>query len=58
MSLKSELERKIRESSQKYYTDGTSDMTDAEFDSALAELKEIDPKSSLVNSVGHGYSVD
>ena len=58
MSLKSELERKIRESSQKYYTDGTSDMTDAEFDSALAELKEIDPKNSLVNSVGHGYSVD
>lgn len=58
MSLKSELERKIRESSQKYYTDGTSDMTDAEFDSALAELKEIDPTSSLVNSVGHGYSVD
>ena len=58
MSLKSELERKIRESSQKYYTDGTSDMTDAEFDSALAELKEIDPRNSLVNSVGHGYSVD
>ena len=28
------------------------------YDSALAELKEIDPKNSLVNSVGHGYSVD
>lgn len=53
-----DLEKKLQEASQKYYTDGTSDMTDAEFDEALKELKAENPDSDIVKNVGHGYAVD
>ena len=52
------LEEKIAESSQKYYTDGTSDVSDAEFDDMVTNLKVVDPKNPLITAVGHGYDVD
>lgn len=51
------LEKKIAESSQKYYTDGTSDVSDAEFDDMVTNLKVVDPKNPLITAVGHGYDV-
>ena len=52
------LQQKIAKASQQYYTDGTSDVSDAEFDSMLNQLKEADPNSPLLTQVGHGYSVE
>lgn len=48
------LQKRIQEASQKYYTDGTSDVSDAEFDNMLEELRQEDPNSPLLG-VGHGY---
>lgn len=48
------LQKRIQEASQKYYTDGTSDVSDAQFDNMLEELKKEDPNSPLLG-VGHGY---
>lgn len=49
------LEMMIKKASQKYYEDGSSDLTDAEFDRALNQLKEENPDSPLLTDVGHGY---
>lgn len=46
------------EASQKYYTDGTSTMTDAEFDAGLKKLAEENPDDPIITAVGHGYEVD
>lgn len=53
-----ELHNTLAEASQKYYTDGTSELSDAEFDSMLNELKELNPTDSVVTDVGHGYEVE
>ena len=52
------LEQKVKESAQKYYTDGTSEMSDAEFDAAVEELRKMNPNSPVVNSVGWGYNIN
>lgn len=52
------LERAIAKASQKYYTDGSSDVSDAEWDRMLDELKETTPDSPLLTDVGHGYDVN
>lgn len=49
------LEKKIKENAQKYYTDGSQDMTDAEFDSAVSELTKSKPESQLFTT-GWGYN--
>lgn len=49
------LEKKIKENAQKYYTDGSQDMTDAEFDSAVSELRKSKPESQLFTT-GWGYN--
>lgn len=49
------LEKKIKENAQKYYTDGSQSMTDAEFDSAVSELKKSKPDSELFRT-GWGYN--
>lgn len=54
---KAQLEAEIKQAAQKYYTDGTSNLSDAQFDSKLNALKHIDPKNALVANVGHGYEV-
>ena len=43
---------------QKYYTDGTSEMTDEEFDAGLKKLAEENPNDPIITAVGHGYSID
>ena len=48
----------IQKASQSYYQDGTSTLSDAEFDKALEELKTEDPDSSLLTDVGHGYDIN
>lgn len=52
------LEQKVKEAAQKYYTDGTSEMSDAEFDAAVEEVRKMNPNSPVVNNVGWGYDVD
>lgn len=52
------LEQKVKESAQKYYTDGTSEMSDAEFDAAVEEIRKMNPNSPVVNNVGWGYNIN
>lgn len=52
----SKLTKLIQEASQKYYTDGTSDLSDAEFDQLLGQLRKEDPTSPLFET-GHGYDI-
>ena len=47
----------IKEASQAYYSDGTSPLTDAEFDALLEEERRENPNSDLL-SIGHGYVVE
>lgn len=51
------LQQRIKEASQKYYSDGNSGVSDAEFDSMLEQLKKEDPDSPLLG-VGHGYDIN
>ena len=51
------LERELREASQAYYTNGSSKLTDAEFDAKLQRLKILRPQSEILTAVGHGYTV-
>jgi len=52
-----ELETKIKNAAQKYYEDGSSDLTDAEFDELVDQLKKENPDSPLLHTPGWGYSV-
>ena len=52
------LEKAIKEASQAYYSDGTSNVSDEEFDRMLDTLKEQDPDNPLLTAVGHGYDVN
>ena len=52
-----ELELKIKDAAQKYYEDGTSDLTDAEFDALVDQLRKENPDSPLLHTPGWGYSV-
>lgn len=51
------LESKVKECAQKYYSDGSSDISDAEFDKLTDALKESDPDSELLKT-GWGYDVN
>ena len=51
------IESEVREAAQKYYTDGTSPLSDAEFDQKVDELRAINPDSDILR-VGWGYNVD
>lgn len=51
-----ELEKKIQEAAQKYYTSGNSEYTDEEFDALVYRLKVEQPDSILLR-VGWGYDV-
>jgi DNA ligase (NAD+) len=52
----SNLMDKIKQASQAYYTDGSSDLSDEEFDALLGQLREEDPDSPLLKT-GHGFDV-
>lgn len=51
----SALEDRIRTAAQKYYTDGSSDLTDEEFDTLVDTLRQIHPQSDVLKT-GWGYS--
>ncbi len=53
-----ELQRKIKAAAQAYYTDGSSELTDMEFDSMVDELRQEEPNSPLLKQTGWGYDVD
>lgn len=53
----SKLEKKIKEQAQKYYTDGSNDLTDAQFDELVDELRKENPNSEVLKT-GWGYSVE
>ena len=52
-----ELQRRIQEAAQRYYTDGSSNITDEEFDDMVSELQSSDPNSKLLRT-GWGYNVE
>ncbi len=54
----SELEIKIQKAAQAYYTDGSSELSDAEFDSLVEQLRVENPESHLLQKTGWGYSVE
>ena len=54
----SKLENMIKQASQKYYSDGSSEYTDDEFDKMLSDLKAENPESKLLSDVGHGYDIN
>ena len=41
----------------RYYTDGSSDLTDAEFDEFVYQLRKENPDSELLKKTGWGYSI-
>ena len=49
-----ELELKIKEAAQMYYTDGSSDLSDAEFDALVEQLRKEQPDSVLLKTTGWG----
>lgn len=51
-----ERQKLIKEASQKYYSNGTSPLTDAEFDALIEEERAENPNSLLL-AVGHGYDI-
>tara|TARA_Y100000310_G_scaffold123587_1_gene122343 strand:- start:3590 stop:5458 length:1869 start_codon:yes stop_codon:yes gene_type:complete len=55
MSRIQELETIISEASQKYYTDNSSHLSDAEFDAYVEELRSLDPTNPILTAVGWGY---
>ena len=48
----------IIKASQDYYSDGSSSVTDAEFDNMLDQLKKESPNDPLLTAVGHGYNIE
>ena len=51
-----ERQKLIKEASQAYYSNGTSLLSDAEWDALIEEEKRENPNSPLLN-IGHGYDV-
>lgn len=52
------LERELRLAAQLYYQDGSSFLSDEEFDRKAEQLKEIDPDNSIFREPSWGYSID
>ena len=44
-------EQKLREARKAYYEDGTSPLTDAEFDVLEDELRAVDPDNTILKEV-------
>lgn len=52
-----EIEDLIIENSQLYYTTGSSNLTDDEFDDYVKLLSELDPKNPILSTTGWGYRI-
>lgn len=46
------LARELQSAQQAYYTEGASDLTDAEYDEKLERLAVLDPSNPVVTRVG------
>lgn len=57
MKLFSNLEKQIKQQAQKYYNDGSSELSDSEFDALVDELRVENPDSELFKT-GWGYDVN
>ena len=55
---KRQLEALIKDYAQKYYTDGSSPVSDEEFDALVDELRMLSSDSKEVTSVGWGYETN
>lgn len=53
-----QLESDIQEYAQKYYNDGSSPVSDEEFDAMVDELRKLHPTSRVLNKVGWGYNIN
>ncbi|MCM1228283.1 MAG: hypothetical protein NC320_12845 [Clostridium sp.] len=53
-----ELEKKITQASQAYYSTGKSDLSDDEFDALVDRLKHENPESEVLKKIGWGYDVN
>lgn len=52
------LERTIKLTAQLYYQDGSSPLSDPEFDKLVEELKKVNPGSEILIKPSFGYSID
>lgn len=52
------LERELRLAAQLYYQDGSSFLTDEEFDKKAENLKKLDPDNTIFKEPSWGYSVE
>lgn len=52
------LELKIKDAAQRYYSDGSSPYTDEQFDNMVEQLKKENPDSELLKGIGFGYDVN
>lgn len=52
------LELKIKDAAQRYYSDGSSPYTDEQFDKMVEQLKYENPNSELLRGIGFGYDVN
>lgn len=50
-----ELETIIKDAARRYYSNGTSPLTDFEFDQYVEQLREINPDNELLHTPGWGY---
>ena len=53
-----QLESDIQEYAQKYYNDGSSPVSDEEFDAMVDELRKLHPTSHVLKDVGWGYDIN
>jgi hypothetical protein len=52
-----DLVKKLKEASERYYKNGTSPMTDAEYDMNIDLLKMIDPDNDFLKNVGSDLDI-
>lgn len=55
--LLKDLENKIQQESQKYYSEGSNSIDDEQFDALVGTVKDLDPNSKVL-STGWGYDVE
>lgn len=52
MDRNTELERRIQAAAQAYYTDGSSELTDSEWDALVEKLRKENPDYELLKITG------
>ena len=52
------LQEQLMKAAQQYYSDGSSSLSDEQFDALTEQLKEQDPDNPILSQVGFGYDVN